>query len=94
MWLVIAVPHCGGMGGIEQKPRIHAHYMAIAQNDIIILPVPRRVKQLIIEWSPPIQDTAGQQIDAAGPPIHFGAHESGFADREHLTGRHYPMVRN
>ena len=46
VWLVIVVPHDGGVGGIKQNPGIHSADVAIAKSLVIILAVSRRVESL------------------------------------------------
>ena len=85
---MVVVPHGRGVGGVEQNPRVESGDVAVAEELVVILAVPRResnwIPALIVEIA---AVHGGNAVSRVG---NFGfLPEPGFGDGEHFAGDHY-----
>jgi len=58
--LMIGIPSCGAIGGIEKNPRIYGFSVAIAKKLVVHFAVPCWIKKQVVVCTSPIQQAAFQ----------------------------------
>src|SRR6266576_818991 len=96
--LMVAVPHWGRVGRVEEDPPIDCCDVIVAKELIISVAVAFRVEGQRLIVNPNIifavQPTGRQDIIAARISVHARTQESGFAHGKHLAREFYLGLRN